>query len=245
MEAGRDGASEIAADRIRPIRGLSLVLGGGDARTIAPTHRYAILGLAHVRNTHGEPDSDGQEGDRECKSRDIGQHAATKFVRLLRHLLITCEVERFGLHGFVVRLNHGGCSQVPRLRGIARTKLEHTMLAFRRGGPLCLHGCRLRDVVECFKSNTSARRLTQKACDGTDAEKGQHRLMCMSRAARIVDPGYGCLSLDSVMKSAVVDSQTSIVRGIEDVHIAMAEPDVRIFIGLSRMDGLRCNNIVA
>jgi hypothetical protein len=47
------------------------------------------------------------------------------------------------------------------------------MLVFRRDGPLCLHGCRLRDVVEWIKSNTYARLLTQKACDGTDAEKRQ------------------------------------------------------------------------
>ncbi len=83
-----------------------------------------------------------------AKAAILAKHAVAKFVRLLPLPLIAREVEWFGLAAFTGRLIDRVLAQVPRLRGIARTEREHTMLVVGRDGPLCLHGCRLRDVVE-------------------------------------------------------------------------------------------------
>jgi hypothetical protein len=135
----------------------ALILLGGDARAISPSHQDAILGSAHVGDADGEPDPDRQKRDRERKSRDVGQHAVAKIVGSFSHALIACEVERFGRSVLMSRLHDGVASHLPRWGGIAWPKLEHTMLV-RCNGPLGLHGSRLREcrMVDCV---TRARRV--------------------------------------------------------------------------------------
>src|SRR5258708_40212159 len=52
------------------------------------------------------------------------------------------------------------------------------------------------------------------------------------------------LSLKRIVELAVIDTDPAVLRGAEHVHIAMAETNLRMFVGFPRMDGLRCNNII-
>jgi hypothetical protein len=47
------------------------------------------------------------------------------------------------------------------------------------------------------------------------------------------------------MELAVVDSKSAVVGGADDIRIAAPEQYVSIFIGLSGLDGLRCNNVIS
>src|SRR5580658_6958667 len=52
------------------------------------------------------------------------------------------------------------------------------------------------------------------------------------------------LSWQSLMKLAVIDLDPAVFRDAEDVGIAVAKTNIGMIIGSSRVDGLRCNNIV-
>jgi hypothetical protein len=51
-------------------------------------------------------------------------------------------------------------------------------------------------------------------------------------------------SLERVVEPAIVDPDPSVLRGAHDIHIAMPEPDLGMLVGFSRVDRLRCNNIL-
>ncbi len=47
------------------------------------------------------------------------------------------------------------------------------------------------------------------------------------------------------MEPAVVDSQAAVIRGVEDIGIAVSKTNVGMIVGLSGVDGLRRNNIIS
>src|ERR1700733_590798 len=53
------------------------------------------------------------------------------------------------------------------------------------------------------------------------------------------------LSLDGFMEPAIVDSQATVIRGIEDIGIAVSKTNVAVIVGLAGVDGLRRNNIIS
>jgi len=46
------------------------------------------------------------------------------------------------------------------------------------------------------------------------------------------------LALESVMEPAVINPDTPVVRGVDDVEVTPAKPDVWMVVGLSRMHDL-------
>src|ERR1700687_3559241 len=58
---------------------------------------------------------------------------------------------------------------------------------------------------------------------------------------------HGCdnLSLHGFMEPAVVDSNPTIFRGVEDVGVALPETNLGMVVGFSGVDGLRRNDIVS
>src|SRR5260370_32426936 len=58
---------------------------------------------------------------------------------------------------------------------------------------------------------------------------------------------HGCdnLSLDGLMELAVVDSNPTIFRDVEDVGVVLPDTNVGMVVGFSGVDGLRRNNIVS
>src|ERR1700753_3518227 len=61
---------------------------GGNAHAVAPSHQHAILGPAQIRNIHGEPYSDGGQGDCKGEGCDVRKHAVAKIVRFFPGALI-------------------------------------------------------------------------------------------------------------------------------------------------------------
>ena len=53
------------------------------------------------------------------------------------------------------------------------------------------------------------------------------------------------LSLQGFMEPAIVDSQATFIRGIEDIGIAVSKTNIAVIVGLSGVDGLRRNNIIS
>ncbi len=96
------------------------------------------------------------------------------------------------------------------------------MLFFRRNGPLGFHCCQLRDIL--ILSSTLRGRVSQKMLTCRECEN---------------------LSFQSLMELAVVDSKPAVLRCIEDIGVAVAEANVGMVVGLSRMDGLRRNNVIS
>jgi hypothetical protein len=129
-----------------------------NARAVAAPGQDAILSLAHIRNAHGKPYSDGHQGDRKRDGSDVGEHAMAKVVRLIPGAVIARQVIRLRTSGF--RLSPPMRVTLPT-RGadrVARPELEHPMLLLRRNGPLGLHCCRSRDIL--MLSSTLATHLT-------------------------------------------------------------------------------------
>src|SRR6202048_1713781 len=113
----------------------------GNARAIAPSHQHAVLGLAQIRNTHGEPYSDSRQRDGKSEGRNVRQQALAKIVRLIPVSLIARQVTPRVLLSLV--------AQVPpptrRVSQGAWPEFEHAMLFFRGNGPLGFHCCQLRE----------------------------------------------------------------------------------------------------
>jgi hypothetical protein len=132
----------------------------GNAGAIAPAHQHAVLGLAQIRNAHGEPDSDRRQRHGKSQGRNVCQHATAKIVRFIAISLVARQVVRL-LRGVVLKRL---VARVPRPAGRAsqgsRPKFEHAMLFLRRDGLLGFHCCQLRDILVLF--STLARCLTEK-----------------------------------------------------------------------------------
>lgn len=118
-----------------------------NARAVASARQYAILGLAHIGNAHGKPNSDRHQGDRKSDGRDVCQHAVAEVVRLIPGVFIARQV--IGLGTGVFRLSLPARGTLPTLRAdrVAWPEFEHPTLFFRRYGPLGLHCCRSRDIL--------------------------------------------------------------------------------------------------
>jgi hypothetical protein len=89
MEAGAP------TGRIRGLKqgGLkSLDMRGGNPRAIAAAHQHAILGLAHIRNAHGKPYSDGGQRYREREGCNVRQHTMAKIIRFIAAALIARQI---------------------------------------------------------------------------------------------------------------------------------------------------------
>ena len=129
-----------------------------NARAVAPSGQDAILGLAHIRNAHGKPYSDGHQGDRKRDRSDVRQHAMAKVVRFIPGVFIARQV--IGLGAGVFRLSLPARVTLPTLRAdrVAWPEFEHPMLFFRRYGPLGFHCCQSREIL--ILSSTLATRLT-------------------------------------------------------------------------------------
>jgi len=99
-----------------------------DLDAIAATHQDAVLGPSQMRDVDGEPDSDREESQRECESRDVCQHALSEIVRLLPVALITGQiVGYFEFSSGLLRIS----ALAPRHRyRVARPELEHAVLIF-------------------------------------------------------------------------------------------------------------------
>ncbi len=66
----------------------------GNTCAIAPPHQHAVLGLAQIRDAHGEPYSDRRQRDCESEGRNVRQHAMTKIVRFIPVSLIARQIVR-------------------------------------------------------------------------------------------------------------------------------------------------------
>jgi hypothetical protein len=131
----------------------------GNAGAITPAHQHAVLGLAQIRNAHGEPNPDRCQRHGKSQGRNICQHAMAKIVRFIAVSLVAREVVRLLRGGVLSRL----VAQVPQPAGRAsqgaRPEFEHAVLLFRRDGLLVFHWCQLRDILILF--STLARCLTE------------------------------------------------------------------------------------
>ena len=47
------------------------------------------------------------------------------------------------------------------------------------------------------------------------------------------------------MEPAIVDSQATVIRGIEDIDKAVPKTNIAVIVGFSGVDGLRRNNIIS
>jgi len=136
-----------------------LDMGRGNARAVAPPHQHAVLGLAQIRDAHGEPNSDGRQRDGESEGRNVRQHALAKIVRFTPVSLIARQIIR--LWPGVLLKSLVGRLPLPT-RGVshgARPEFEHAMLFLRCNGPLGFHWCQSRDILILF--STLAMRLTE------------------------------------------------------------------------------------
>ena len=168
MEAGGRGP-----DRPYPPRGPQglfrprmLAMRCVNARAVAASRQYAILGFAHIRNAHGKPDADGHQGDRKCDRSDVSEHAMAKVVRFILGAFIARQV--IGLGTGVFRLSLPARVTLPTLRAdrVAWPELEHPMLFLRRNGPLGFHCCQSRDILILL--STLATHLTDNVGNGAD-----------------------------------------------------------------------------
>ena len=162
MEPGRAGRiGSKGQPRAKPARlALKMLeMWRGNARAIAASHQYAILGSAHIGDAHGEPQSDGGQRDGKGERRDIRQHAAAKIVRFAAVPFIARQIVR--LLPDVLRWSVAArVSPLARwMRQRARPEFEHAMLFFRRNRLLDFHCCQLRYIVVLF--STLAMRLTE------------------------------------------------------------------------------------
>ena len=141
----RSGAKKLAMRRI-------------NARAVAPSGQDAILGLAHIRNAHREPYSDGHQGYRKSDGSDVGEHAMAKVVRFVPGTFVARQVIGLGRGDF--RLSLPALVSLPAQRAdrVARPEFEYPMLVIRRNGPLGFHCCQSREIL--ILSSTLVTRLT-------------------------------------------------------------------------------------
>ena len=100
----------------------------GNTRAIAPSHQHTVLGLAHIRDTHGEPDSDRRQRDGEREGRNVCQHAMTEVVRFIPVPFIARQVVRF-LPGLLLQNLVARISLATRwVSQRARPEFEHAVL---------------------------------------------------------------------------------------------------------------------
>jgi len=66
----------------------------GNLDAIVASHQYTILGSAQMGDTHGQPDTDRQQRQRECESGDIGQHSLSVIVDFFGRALVTRQIVR-------------------------------------------------------------------------------------------------------------------------------------------------------
>src|SRR3984893_3344314 len=160
MEAGGVSRAGLGAKRQPGLK--MLEMRRRDTRAIPPSHQHAVLGLAQIRDAHGQPDSNGGQRDGKSEGGDIRQHPTVKIVRFVAVPLVAGQIVRLGLGVFVERPVTRLPSSARRVNQGARPKLEHAMLFFRyvrRNRPLGLHGYQLRDILMSF--STPATRLTE------------------------------------------------------------------------------------
>jgi len=144
-----------------------LELRGGNTRAIAASHQHAILGLAKVRNAHGEPYSDRRQRDGKSEGRNVRQHAMAKIIRFVPGLRMARQIVR-RLPGVLPwRRLTGVCAPTRRMGQGARPEFEHAMLFVRRHGLLGVHCCQLRVIL--MLSSTPARPAHGKCWHGMDA----------------------------------------------------------------------------
>ena len=74
--------------------GQMLEMRRGNAGAIAAPHQHAVLGLAQVRNAHGEPNSDRYQGGGKSEGCNVRQHAPAKVVRFAPLSLIARQIIR-------------------------------------------------------------------------------------------------------------------------------------------------------
>jgi hypothetical protein len=130
----------------------------GNVRAIAPTHQHAILGLAQIRDAHGKPYSDRSQRDGKSEGRNVRQHAMTKIVRFIPVPRIARQVVLL-LSLLVLSLIAQFLPLTRRVNQGAWPEFEHTVLFFRRNGPLGFHWSQLRNILILF--STLATRLTE------------------------------------------------------------------------------------
>src|SRR3954468_4859121 len=111
-----------------------------DAGAIPPAHQQAILGLAQIGNTHGQPDAYRGQCHGKGERRHVRQHAMAKIVGFLPGSLIAREIVCF--LPSIARL----AILARRLGHRARAELEHAVLVIRSNWPLAFHLCRIRDI---------------------------------------------------------------------------------------------------
>lgn len=212
-----DFAAEMGADP--PLKALET--SSGNVRAISSPHQDAILGLAQIGNAHGEPNSDRRQSRGEGERRDICEHAMAKIVRFGPVSLVARPVARLMASVLLQTLIAVVSPLAGRTSRRARPELEHTMLFFRRDGLLGFHYWQLRAFPCC---------LTR-----------------MQRALQKILRWHGCenLSLHGVVEPAVVDPDTAVFRGTEDICIALPKTDVGMIVGFSGVDRLRRNNIIS
>ena len=124
---GRGCSSVPVLDVFRRREGVASGMGFGDRSAISAAHQDAILGFPHVRDTHGQPDPDGRQGNRKGESGSVGPHPMAKIVRLGRTVV---------MGGPVVSRSAVKCRR--RFRG-ARLEFHHLCRAVGRRWRLDFH----------------------------------------------------------------------------------------------------------
>jgi len=66
----------------------------GNLDAIVASHQHTILGSTQMGDTHGQPDTDRQQRQRECESGDIGQHSLSVIVDFFGRALVTRQIVR-------------------------------------------------------------------------------------------------------------------------------------------------------
>ena len=124
-----------------------LVVLGGNAGAVVPSHQHAILGFAQVGDAHRKPDADCRQRDRECKGGNVGEHAVAKIVRFLRLALNVRQA-----FGFVANFL---LAPAGRLCRGTRPELDDAVVVIRADGPLSFHCCWSEGVSRALSSTGS------------------------------------------------------------------------------------------
>ena len=115
----------------------------GNPGTVPTPHQDAILGLAEVRDAHGEPDPDRRQRHGESQGGDIGQHAMAEVVgRIVTAPFVAGEVvggRRAGRRRFIAAAR--------RMGRRPRPEFDHDVRVVAGYRPLGLHCCRYAEVV--------------------------------------------------------------------------------------------------
>ena len=127
------------------------MLWHGNLDAIVAPHQDTILGPAEMRNAYGQPYADRQKGDRECASRDVGQHSLPVVIDIFGDALVARQVagdfQPVHERRMILPLRKG--------RSGARPELEHPVLLFLRGRydrSLGSHRCQLQGSSVFFST---------------------------------------------------------------------------------------------